>query len=108
MVESAINENPNVPGFIQTFKPNFPIGVSDNAQVHGFMQMPLFERSFVPFLVIIDRQGVIRFQHTGSEPEYFTEDFVKQTTNIRGEIEKVLAQPAPKPARKKSVKRSAS
>ena len=105
MVESAINENPDLPGFIQRFKPNFPVGTSDNARVHEFMQIPMFERSYVPFMVLIDRQGVIRFQHTGIEQAYFTDDFAAQTKNIRAEVEKVLAEPAPKPARKSGSKK---
>ena len=107
MVESAINENPDVPGFMQRFKPTFPVGTSDNAKVYEFMQIPMFVRSFVPFLVLIDRQGVIRFQHTGSEADYFTEDFVKQTMNIRSEAEKLLSEPPPKAPRKTSVRKTA-
>ena len=107
MVESAINENPDVPGFVLRFKPNFPVGTSDNMKVREFMQFPLIERTFVPFLVLIDRQGVIRFQHTGSEADYFTEDFVKQTMNIRGEAEKLLAEPPPRAARRSSVQKTA-
>jgi len=105
-VESAINENPDVPAFVRQFKPNFPIGASENVRVHGFMQLPMFERSFVPFLVLIDRQGVIRFQHTGSEQDYFTDNFVKQTMNIRGEAEKLLAEPPPKAPRRAGVKKT--
>lgn len=106
MVESAINENPDVPGFMRMFKPNFPVGTSDNMKVHGFMQLPMFERSFVPFLVLIDRKGVIQFQHTGAEQNYFSEDFVKQTTNIRGEAEKLLAEPPAKAPRRTAVKKT--
>jgi hypothetical protein len=106
-VESAINENPDLPGFIRQFQPAYPIGVSDNAKVHEFMQIGMFVRSFVPFMVLIDRKGVIRYQHTGSEQDYFTEDFVKQTMNIREEVEKLLAEPAAKPVRKAAVKKSA-
>jgi hypothetical protein len=106
VVESAINENPDVPGFVRTFKPNFPVGTSDNAQVHGFMQIPMFERSFVPFLVMIDREGMIRFQHTGSEAAYFDTDPVKQTANIRAEAEKLLAERPARPARRTAVKKT--
>jgi hypothetical protein len=107
VVESAINENPDVPGFVMRFKPNFPVGISDNMKVRQFMEFPMVERTFVPFLVMIDRQGVIRFQHTGSEADYFIEDFTKQTANIRSEAEKLLAEPPPRAARRTSVKRTA-
>src|SRR2546425_61285 len=38
---------------MQRFKPTFPVGTSDNAKVYEFMQIPMFVRSFVPFLVVI-------------------------------------------------------
>ena len=107
MVESAINPDANLPLFIQTFKTNFPVGASDNSQVRAFMQIPMMERAFVPFMVIIDRQGVIRVQHTGSDQEYFTDDTVKQTTNIRADVGKLLAESPPKPARKTHAKSAA-
>jgi hypothetical protein len=93
VVESAINENPNVPGFMRQFQPTFPVGTSEVAKVYEFMQMPMFVRSLVPFFVLIDRQGMIQFQHTGAETEYFTDDPVKQASNIRAEAEKLLASP---------------
>ena len=70
------------------------------------MQIPMFERSFVPFLVMIDREGMIRFQHTGSEAAYFDTDPVKQTANIRAEAEKLLAERPAKPARRTAVKKT--
>src|SRR2546427_10615733 len=105
-MESAINENPDVPGFMRRFTPPFPVGTTENPKAYEFMQMPMFVRSFVPFLVLIDRQGVIQFQHTGSEPEYFTDDVAKQASNIRAEAEKLLAEPAPKAPRRTGVKKT--
>ena len=107
MVEGAINENPDLPGFIRTFKPNFPVGTADNVQVHEFMQIGMFVRSYVPFMVLIDRQGVIRYQHTGAEQTFFTDDIVTQTSNIRAELDKLLAEPAPKAAKKSSARKAA-
>ncbi len=73
------------------FKPTFPVGQYDNAKAIEFMQLSPVVRSFVPFMIFIDRAGVIRAQHTGSEQEYFSEDFIKQSVNIRADIEKLLA-----------------
>jgi len=97
----AINDNPDVPGFIRAFKPNFPVGTADNAKVHEFLQIGMFVRSFVPFMVLIDRQGMIRYQHTGAEQAYFTDDLPKQTANIREELDKLIGEPAPKAPRKR-------
>ena len=106
VVEGAINENPDLPGFIRTFKPNFPVGTADNVKVHEFMEIGMFVRSYVPFMVLIDRQGVIRYQHTGTEQTYFTDDMAAQTANIRAELDKLLAEPAPKAPRKPSAKKA--
>ena len=104
VLEGAINENPDLPGFIRTFKPNFPVGTADNSKVHEFMQIGMMVRSFVPFMVLIDRQGMIRYQHTGAEP-YFTDDPITQTANIRAELDKLLAEPAPKATKKPRAKK---
>jgi hypothetical protein len=89
-LEAAINENPNVPGFILQFKPLFPIGIADNIQARNYLQLGISEQAFVPLLVIIDRQGNIRFQHTGGDQKFFSDDLVRQTMNLRGEIDTLL------------------
>lgn len=80
--------------------------MSDNVRVHSFMQLPMFERSYVPFLLLIDREGVIRFQHTGSETDYFSDDVAAQTAKIKGEAEKLLAVPPARPARRSTARKN--
>jgi hypothetical protein len=93
VVEAAINgDNPDVPGFIQRFKPLFPVGAAKDAEAHTYLQMGITERAFVPLLVMIDRQGNIRYQHTGTEQQYFDDDYFKQMANLRREIETLLAE----------------
>ncbi len=82
------------------FKPSFPVGQFDNAKAVEFMQLSPVVRSFVPFMVLIDRAGIIQAQHTGSEQDYFSEDVVRQSANIRADIEKLLGPPKPAPRRK--------
>jgi len=106
VVEAAINsDNPDVPGFIQRFKPLFPVGAAKDAEAHTYLQMGIAERAFVPLLVMIDRQGNIRCQHTGNEQVYFDDDYFKQMANLRGEIEKLLGESpkATKPAAQKKT-----
>jgi len=97
-LEAAINDKPDVPGFILMFKPSFPIGIADNVQARNYLQLGISEQAYVPLLVIIDRQGNIRFQHTGGEQKFFSDDLIRQTMNLREEIDKLLAE-GQKPAK---------
>lgn len=92
-IESAINENPDVPGFVRQFRPTFPIGITDNLKSYEFMQLSTVTRNFVPFMVFIDRQGVIRAQFTGSDTDFFNQDMIKQAANIREQADKFLNEP---------------
>jgi hypothetical protein len=66
----------------------------------GYMQLSVAVLSYVPYLALIDRKGVIRAQWTGSDD--FLKDEATQAKNIRGEIQKLLAEPAAKrPAARK-------
>lgn len=107
-IEAAINENPNVPGFIEQFRPTFPVGVADYIAAMGYMQFPVAVRPpFVPYLVIIDRTGTIRAQYTGNDPLLVNESAIDK--NLRMEILKYLSEagktntkPSPgRPAHKK-------
>ena len=61
-------------------------------QARNYMQLGISQQAYVPFLVLIDRQGNIRSQHTGSEEQFFSDDLIRQTMNLRGEIDKLLAE----------------
>jgi hypothetical protein len=88
VIEAAINENPNVPGFIQQFHPTFPVGVLDNMTAMGYMQFSVAMRLYVPYMVLIDRTGTIRAQYTGSDP--ILVDELAMDKNIRAEVMKLL------------------
>jgi len=89
------------------FKPTFPVGIADPMQARNYLQMGPTEQSYVPYLVMIDRQGNIRYQHTGAEREFFDDDLVVQTKNLRSQIDVLLAEgekPAARPPAKKSTR----
>ncbi len=74
----------------------FPVGVTPTREaVYGFLQYSLMAGTFyVPQLVIIDRNGVIREQHGGTDPYLQNEE-----ANLKASIEKALAESgAPKKA----------
>jgi peroxiredoxin len=89
---SAFNEMAGqlVPAFVSQFHPNFPIGYSPRATVLEFLQEPSNVLLSVPTLVFIDKKGIIRSQHMGSEDPFFKD----QEKTIRAELETLLKEPA--------------
>ncbi|HYL76678.1 MAG TPA: hypothetical protein VEU96_20860 [Bryobacteraceae bacterium] len=68
VVAGTLNDDPNIPDFIQRFHPNFPVGEANKLDAIQYMQFPPAQRlPFVPYMVFIDRQGVIRAQYVGSD-----------------------------------------
>lgn len=77
-----------VPGFVAQLRPNFPVGSSDRDSVLEYEQASLAKPNFVPELIFIDRNRVIRAQHNGGD-DFFKE----QEKNIREEIDTLLKEP---------------
>jgi peroxiredoxin len=65
---------------------NFPVGYSEQMLVLNFLQHPVNEPYFVPILVFIDRQGMVRSQ--------FIPDEDSKPVNIRAELDKLLKRPS--------------
>jgi thiol-disulfide isomerase/thioredoxin len=89
VVEAAIDQGAeaNVPGFIQRFHPNFPVGFVPYDTSLVFLQHNPMMIMYVPSMVFIDRQGTIRAEYEGGD-KFFTEDV--QEKNLRDQIEKLL------------------
>jgi hypothetical protein len=100
VVEGAVNENPNVPDFIKTYNPPFPVGTAGSLNALEYLQWPPNQRPLVPFMVFIDRKGMIRAQYTGADTKFFDDG---QEKNIREQAEKLLNEDAT-PAKKKKRK----
>ncbi|HVN04383.1 MAG TPA: TlpA disulfide reductase family protein [Bryobacteraceae bacterium] len=77
-----------VPGFIAQFRPTFPVGSAQRDSVLEYEQASLAKPNYVPELIFIDRNRVIRVQHDGGD------DFFKdQEKNIRETIDMLLKEP---------------
>ncbi len=76
-----------VPDFISQVRLTFPVGSAQREHVIDFLQG---RPSFVPVLVFIDRQGMIRGQYDGT-----TEFFRDKEANIRTLVERLLKEPRP-------------
>ncbi len=59
-MEAAINQDPDVPGFIAQYKPPFPVGTAGAAAALQYLAWPADKRPLVPLMVFIDRKGIIR------------------------------------------------
>ena len=87
-----MDENtPDVTAFAKTYQANFPVGTFEYMAARAYVQLSPVVRAFVPYMLFIDRKGMIQAQYTGGDEFLKNED--AQEANIRGELAKLLAQP---------------
>jgi thiol-disulfide isomerase/thioredoxin len=89
VVECAFNTGVNeaqLQEFIARFRPSFPTGISQSPAVLSYLQYSSVRIPYVPHLVLIDRQGVIRGDWAGESP-FMT----NAGANLRAELNKLLA-----------------
>lgn len=96
VVMSAMDDNAAmfVPGFIQRFRPSYPVGWNERDVALNFLQIPAMVPGYVPKMAFIDREGVIRAQYAGEDAI-----FKMPAVSIRAELDKLLKPVTP--ARKK-------
>ena len=95
-----MNENPEIPQFLQRFSPPFPVGTAGGQAALDYLQWPKDQRPLVPLMVFIDREGMIRAQYSGYDNKFFGDD---QDKHIREAALKLLNEGAAKPASKKNA-----
>lgn len=78
----------SVPEFIKRFEPQFPVGHVDQLNAMTYMHLSPTTRTFVPFLLFIDRNGNIQSQYTGGDT--FLSDEANQEKSIRDELSKLM------------------
>ncbi len=90
----AMAVNPGAPGNIGRFRSQhsveFPLGVSTRSDWMRFADLSVMARAYVPYLMLVDREGVIRHEHRGMDQAFWSD----QVTNLRKELEPLLAEPA--------------
>ncbi len=89
----ALAVNPRAPGNIREFKSNhgveFPIGVSSRSDWMRFADLSVMARAYVPYMMLVDRAGAIRYEHRGMDKEFWSD----QVNNLRKELSVLLAEP---------------
>jgi thiol-disulfide isomerase/thioredoxin len=88
-----------VPGFIAQFRPTFPLGYASRDAVFEYEQASLAKPNYVPELIFIDRNRVIRAQYSGAD-DFFRD----QEKNIRNMFEMLLKEPEAKKASRSTRK----
>jgi len=100
VLEAAINQNPDIPGFLAQYKPPFPVGTADPTAALQYLEWPSDKRPLVPLMVFIDRKGIIRAEYSGADQDFFNEQ--QMDGHIRAVAEKLLSERAA-PAKGKSA-----
>ena len=90
--------------FRERFGVSYPIAVGDAGMLRDFGKLPAGILASMPHIFLIDRRGIIRFEHPGSDRAFYDND----AANLRQELDKLLKEPAPaaKSAGKTARKRS--
>lgn len=95
-IAAASEHIPLLPQFIRQFGLTFPVGFTEGDLARGYLQISAMQQMYVPHIVFIDRQGMIREQHVGDDL------FKDEETNIRKKVLELLSAP-PLTTAKKAV-----
>lgn len=80
-----------LPGFLKQFGIEYPVAIGGALDLFEFLNIPP-QGVQLPQLVFIDKKGVMRAYHGGTDPFFADEE-----KNMRATIEKLLSEPATKP-----------
>jgi len=76
VIGAAFDENASyaIEGYVQRYRPNFPVGFLDQAGAIKIADIPKDMRPFVPIVMFIDRTGTVRAQYYGNDAVFKQED----------------------------------
>ena len=92
-----------IPDFARRFGVTYPLGMGDRLTLTNFADLSAVARFFVPYIFLVDRKGVIRFEHPGGDQAFYS----NEAQNLRAELEALLQEAVPATARKTSSARKA-
>ena len=76
--------------FVQRFGVTYPIVLGNRLTLTTFADLSAVTRFFVPYVFLIDRQGIIRYEHAGGDQAFFQ----NEDQNMRAEMDTLLKEPA--------------
>jgi hypothetical protein len=84
----------NLKEFQQKYGAQFPIGLTTRADWSSFGEFSVMHNPYVPYMIIVDRNGVVREEHPGQDRRYWLD----QENNLRQSFETLLKEPVKKPS----------
>jgi peroxiredoxin len=91
----GISINPDakvgIPEFARRFGVTFPMGMGDRLTLTNFADLSAVARFSVPYMFLVDRKGMIRFEHPGGDQPFYG----NEAQNLRSEVDALLKEPVP-------------
>lgn len=84
----------NLKEFRQKFGAAFPLGLTTRSDWSSFGEFSVMNNPYVPYMILVDRNGVIREEHPGQDRAFWLE----QEKKLRESFDTLLKEPAKKPA----------
>jgi hypothetical protein len=84
----------NLADFKQKFGAAFPLGLTTRAEWSAFGEFSVMYNPYVPYLIIVDRNGVVREEHPGQDRTFWLD----QENNLRQSFDALLKEHAKKRA----------
>ncbi len=82
----------NLADFKQKFGAAFPLGLTTRSDWSSFGEFSVMTNPYVPYMIIVDRNGMIREQHPGQDREFWLD----QENNLRQSFDALLKEPVKK------------
>jgi thiol-disulfide isomerase/thioredoxin len=79
----------NIPDFVKTFHPAFPVGYNEQSYVAKFLGYAPADPLLMPQLAFVDRNGIVRIQFAGDDPALKNEI---QEKTLRDALEKTILE----------------
>ena len=80
----------DLPNFVKSYGVEFPVSLTTQADFRKFAGMSVMARFYYPYLMFVDRNGMIRAEHQGADRLYFAD----LPTNLMKTLSPLLAEKA--------------
>lgn len=78
-----------LPEFKQKFNVQFPLGLATRSEMTRFAEISVMARFYVPYMMFVDRNGVIREEHPGGDKPFYA----NQEANLKASLDRLLSEP---------------
>lgn len=78
-----------LPAFKQKYNVQFPLGLVTKSEFTRFAEISVMARFYVPYMMFVDRNGVIREEHPGGDKPFYD----NQDANLKASLDRLLSEP---------------